>query len=247
MIIKNDFYAIYFGNSKDNISKQIDCVPQSIPLIQHPKFSSLFKDLNLDAIAVLNQTHSNEGMIVDQEFPAFNRDGDYLITARTNVGLGVLTADCVPVVLYDTRNHAIAAIHAGWRGAVAEIVPKALEHMNSVWNSDAQDMQIFIGPSAKACCYQVHEDFMGNVPEEFVKKVMIKKDERWHFDTADLIALQMQKAGISSDSIHTQYNLCTMCDQRFFSHRRQQALRSSVESEVGGLNAGRQITIAILK
>ena len=246
MIIKNDFYTIYFGNSKDNISKQIDCIPQSIPLTEHPKFSSLIKDLDLDTIACLNQTHSNEGMIIDQEIPAFNRDGDYLITAHTNVGLGVLTADCVPAILYDEKNHVIAAIHAGWRGAVAEIVPKTFERMQSLWQSNVQDIQLFIGPSAKACCYQVQENFFDKVHSNFTKEVMIKKGTHWYFDTAQLIALQMQKAGISPASIHTQFNFCTMCDHRFFSHRRQQALRSSLESEVGGASAGRQITIARL-
>jgi polyphenol oxidase len=235
MIIKNNFYTIYFGNSKDNLSKHIDCVPQSGPLIQHPKFGAIIKDLNLATIAVLNQTHSSHGIVVDQEIPAFTGDGDYLITARTTIGLGVLTADCVPAILYDKKNHAIAAIHAGWRGAVAEIVPKAFAHMQCVYGSTADELQLIIGPSAKSCCYQVQEDFCNTINSKFTNKVLFKKDQSWYFDTAGLIALQMKDAGVAPRSIITQYNLCTMCDQRFFSHRRQAGA------------AGRQITIAALK
>lgn len=75
---------------------------------------------------------------------------------------------------------------------------------------------------------------------------MIKKEEDWYFDTVQLIKLHAEKVGISSAFINTQCNLCTMCDYRFFSHRRQQVLRNTLENQMDGFNAGRQITIAQL-
>lgn len=226
---------IYFGDVIGCISKSLHCIPTNKKLVDLEPFQSVAQKIDVPRLSMLNQIHGIDGTVINEIDFSFNNDGDYLITQRPNVGLGVLTADCVPVVLYDTNNQVIAAIHAGWRGAVAGIVPITFEHMKSLWGSQEQDIQLFIGPSAKACCYQVQEDFFNNVPLEFTTKLMLQKGENWYFDTADLITLQMKKAGISPALINTQFNLCTMCNSRFFSHRRQ------------GAQAGRQITIAALK
>jgi YfiH family protein len=225
---------IYFGDAQDGISKQIHCIPTAKKLVDVEPFKLIAQKIDVPRLSALNQTHGVECAVIKEEDISFNSDGDYLITHHTNVGLGVLTADCVPVILYDAKKQVIAAVHAGWRGAIAGIMPKAFEQMKSLYNSAGQDMKIFIGPSAKICCYQVREDFLGIIPVEFAKDVMIKKEAQWYFDTVQLIALQMKKAGIAPASINTDFNFCTICDQRFFSHRRQ------------NLNAGRQITIVRL-
>jgi hypothetical protein len=237
---------IYFGDAQDGISKQTHCIPTAKKLVDVEPFKLVAQKIDVPRLSALNQTHGIVGAEIDEEDFSFNTDGDYLITDHTNVGLGVLTADCVPVILYDEKNHAIAAVHAGWRGAVARIAQKAFEHMTSSYNTHPDDVQLFIGPCAKACCYQVQEDFLGIIPVEFAKEVMIKKEAQWYFDTVQLIALQMKKAGIAPASINTDFNFCTICDHRFFSHRRQQALANCLENQVGGFNAGRQITIARL-
>lgn len=239
-------FQIYFGDAQDGISKPVHCIPTDKKLVDVEPFKSVAQKIDVPRLSALNQTHGVEGAVINEEDISFNIDGDYLITHHTNVGLGVLTADCVPVILYDTKKPVIAAVHAGWKGAVAEIVPKAFERMKSLYNSAGQDMQIFIGPSAKACCYQVQEDFCDKVISSFAKNVMIKKEGAWYFDTVGLIKLQLQEIDIPAVAINTQFNLCTMCDLRFFSHRRQQALQSSLEKQVGGFNTGRQITIVKL-
>lgn len=233
---------IYFGDAADGISKQLHCVPINKKLVDIEPFKSVAQKIDVSRLSALNQTHGVQGTLITDSDISFNVDGDYQITNQINAGLGILTADCVPLILYDAKNHAIAAVHAGWRGAVAEIAIKAFEHMKALYNCDPRDMQLFIGPSAKACCYQVQEDFLQQIPADF-----IQKDGHWYFDTALFIVLQMQKAGIAPTSFNTEFNFCTICDHRFYSHRRQQALRSSLKSEVGGLHAGRQITIATLK
>lgn len=223
---KTKNFQIYFGDAQDGISKQVHCIPTVKKLVDVEPFKSVAQKIDVPRLSALNQTHGVEGAVINEEDISFNSDGDYLITHHTNVGLGVLTADCVPVILYDAKKPAIAAVHAGWKGAVAGIVPKAFERMKSLYNSAWQDMQIFIGPSAKTCCYQVQEDFFYNIPSEFEKKMMIKKEGQWYFDTVGLIKLQLQEINIPTVAINTQFNLCTMCDLRFYSHRRQQTLSS---------------------
>lgn len=234
LMYKTGKIFIYYGDAQDGISKSLHCNPTNAKLVEIEPFKSVAQKINVPRLVALNQTHSIHGSVISDDDISFTVDGDYLVTNQINVGLGILTADCVPVILYDVKNHVIAAIHAGWRGTIAGIVPKAFEHMKTLWQSNADTMQVFIGPSAKACCYQVQEDFLQQVPLEFAKKVMIKKQGRWYFDTVQLIVLQMQEIGISASAINTNFNLCTMCDHRFFSHRRQ------------AVNAGRQITVAKL-
>lgn len=234
MIIKNDCYTIYFGNSKDNISKSIDCVPQKNPLKEHNKFSFIINDLNLDQLAFLNQTHSIDGMVIDQIIPAFDKEGDYLITDKKSIGIGVMTADCLPIVFYDEKSHVAAVAHAGWRGTVAGVAVQTLKHMQKVFDTDINSTQIFFGPSAKKCCYIVDEPFVKNIKEDALSVIERKNNSALCFDLPGLSALQLKKAGYRGE-INTDYNLCTICDDQFFSYRRQAE------------QAGRQMSIIVLR
>lgn len=231
----NKKLQIYFGDASDGIYKQLHCSPTSEKLITIEPFKAICTKLDSPRLSLLNQVHGIHGLQIQDEDFSFNIDGDYLITHRKNVGIGVLTADCVPLILYDEKNHAIAAIHAGWKGAVEGVALKAFEHMKSVWNSDPHDMQLFIGPSAKSCCYQVQEDLVKKIDPVFVDKVIVHKHRNLYFDTAQLVALQLNKVGIAPASINKDFNFCTICDERFYSHRRQ------------GQNSGRQISLVFIK
>ncbi|CAN5117935.1 peptidoglycan editing factor PgeF [soil metagenome] len=226
---------IYFGDATDGISKSLHCISTNAKLVDAKPFKSVAQKIDVPRLSALNQTHGIDGVQIQDADFSFNKDGDYLITDQKDVGLGILTADCVPMIFYDTKNNAIGIAHAGWRGALAGIAQKTLDHMQRAWNTQARDVQIFIGPSAKTCCYQVQKDFLQNLLPEYVDKVMMQKEGHWYFDTVQLIALQMHKAEVAPASINLAYNFCTMCDERFFSHRRQHT------------NAGRQITIVRLK
>lgn len=232
---KSNKLFIYFGDASDGISKQLHCNPTQGDLVDIQPFKSISQKMDLTRLSALNQTHGIQGALVEQKDFNFNRDGDYLITRKSGVGLGVLTADCVPLILHDAKHNAIAAIHAGWRGAVTGIVPQAIEHMCVAFGTSACDLQFFVGPSAKSCCYQVKEDFVSGISSEFLARVVSEKDGAWYFDNVRLLSLQAQDLGIPLDQMHLQYNFCTMCDHRFYSHRRQ------------GARAGRQITIAYLR
>lgn len=225
---------IYFGDAQDGISKHLHCNPTNAKLVNIEPFKSIAQKIDVPRLSVLNQTHGIEGVHVRDVDFSFNIDGDYLISNKLNVGLGVITADCMPVILYDAKNNNIGIAHAGWRGAVDEIVPKMLQHMQSVCDSKPQNMQVYIGPSAKACCYEVQKDFEKQIRPSFADQVMILKDGRWYFDTVQLISLQMMQVGIDPASINNDFNLCTICDTRFCSYRRAAG------------QAGRQITVALL-
>jgi len=129
------------------------------------KLSSLLNiDSNLHFI-VANQTHSDHIEIISQietkgwqgvEDAVSNCDA--LITNQKGVMLTILTADCVPVLLYDKEKEVIAAIHAGWKGTEAKIVAKTVEKMVKVYDSDPKDIIAGIAPAIGRCCYEVGEN-----------------------------------------------------------------------------------------
>ena len=93
--------------------------------------------------------------------------GDGLIAARPGTMLGVLTADCVPVLLADTRTRAVAAFHAGWRGTLARIVERGVGTMRLQFGSRPEDLVAAIGPAIRACCFAVGEEVKFEFESQF--------------------------------------------------------------------------------
>lgn len=84
--------------------------------------------------------------------------GDALVTDQAGILLTVRTADCLPVLLVDPKRRAIAAVHAGWRGALARITQKTVGEMQRLYGSDPCNLLAAIGPSIRVCCYEVGEE-----------------------------------------------------------------------------------------
>jgi YfiH family protein len=236
MIIETSQFKIYFGDSTDAISKSRDCVISDVPLIHHEKYSIIAQKMGVSHIALLNQTHSAQGVLVASVIPAFDSDGDFLLTAARGTGIGVLTADCLPIVLYDQKNHAAAVVHAGWRGSAQRICYETIVAMRTHFATDVSDLKIFFGPSAQKCCYQVAPDFPENLNMfAYFLKVFSYQPGGLYFDLPLFNVLQLQEIGVGLEAISLAHNLCTICDHRFFSYRRQAHA------------SGRQITVVSLK
>jgi YfiH family protein len=93
--------------------------------------------------------------------------GDGLITNTPGVLLGIQTADCLPVVLVDTKHRAVGVFHAGWRGTVRRIVEKGVGEMRGCFGTNPRDIKAAIGPGIQSCCYQVGEEVRVNFESQF--------------------------------------------------------------------------------
>ncbi len=93
--------------------------------------------------------------------------GDALITSRRDILLAILTADCVPVLVADTRRRVVAAFHAGWRGTLARIVERGIGTMRLQFGSRPKDLIAAIGPGIGACCYSVGEEVRFDFESQF--------------------------------------------------------------------------------
>lgn len=240
-IHKNSLFSLYFGDAQDGLMPAYYLNLPHKPLLEIEPFSELKGELSLKSLMFLHQTHSDQGLVLDERTMAiacpFKEDGDYLTTNMPHAGIGVMTADCLPIALYDTKNKAIAIIHAGWKGSVLGVAIKALERMQEVYGTHPESVSVFFGPSALVCCYEVSRGFESHL-EGFSwinkQQVFIERDDKLFFNVPLFNQLQLEAAGIKREFINSEYNVCTLCDSSFYSHRRD------------GQNAGRQMTVVCL-
>jgi purine-nucleoside/S-methyl-5'-thioadenosine phosphorylase / adenosine deaminase len=112
-------------------------------------------------VIALRQIHSDIVHLVSAENVDAAEEppqGDALITRERGVSLAVQTADCVPILLADKRHHAIAVVHAGWRGTLSRIAEKTLGRMHMEFGTRPEDVVAALGPSIGRCCYEVGSD-----------------------------------------------------------------------------------------
>jgi YfiH family protein len=163
----------------------------------------------LKDIHIPNQKHTNRIFYLDDYS---NQEGDGLYTDKKFTALGVLTADCMPVVLTDGKT--VAVVHAGWRGLFEGILEECVSKINK------EKAMAFIGPSARICCYAVQEDFLENI-EKYnipVDKRHLKKDEEgFRFSLQEVAKDKLKKSGINHI---IDISLCTICKKDFFSYRK---------------------------
>ncbi|MDI3341035.1 MAG: peptidoglycan editing factor PgeF [Sphaerobacter sp.] len=147
---------------------------------------------------------------------------DALVTAEPGVPLVVFCADCVPVLLHDPKRRVVAAIHAGWRGTVADVVGTAVRAMQDHFGSDPRDLIAGLGPSIGPCCYEVGDeviDAWNGAGIDPTGKAVRRGNGRTVFDLWQANRLALIAAGVPDDQIEVAA-VCTRCHaDRFFSYR----------------------------
>jgi YfiH family protein len=210
-------------------------------------------------LVLQQQIHSDLIRSIDSPLEQGVR-GDGLLTRKSGLLLGVVAADCLPVLLVDVRKRVVGAVHAGWRGTVRRIAEKAVGRMRMLYGSLPEDLRAAIGPGIHACCYQIGEDVAAEFENQFVyaeallrthraeqsaleKKYPLLLD-RWrgprpqerrtiHLDLVEANLRQLQEAGLARERIW-QDTRCTSCHpELFFSHRRDAARAGRMLGVVG--------------
>ncbi len=179
-------------------------------------------------VVSLKQVHGKEVIVLDSPDSVKTsalRDGDALVTNQPDVLLVVRTADCVPVLMVDIERRVVAAVHAGWRGAVAGVVIETLSVLSQRFGSKRDQIRVGIGPSIGPCCFEVDEPVLRPLKEHFPfwEEEVVQPTSLTHamLDLKALIRCQLTKAGIKSEAVCVSQD-CTQCDaMRFFSYRRE--------------------------
>src|SRR5580704_2870742 len=116
---------------------------------------------------IVHTVNSREASSTEVALPENVPQGDALITRERGVLLAVQTADCIPILLADTKRRAVAAIHSGWRGTLARIAAKALGRMQMEFGTRPQDVMAALGPGIGRCCYEVGEEVAKEFAAQF--------------------------------------------------------------------------------
>ena len=181
------------------------------------------------------QTHGDKAVIIDDEFLRLDKEEqketlngvDAVVTALHGTCIGVSTADCIPVLLHDTKQDVIAAIHAGWRGTVAKIAQKTIETMTLRFGCHAKNMKAVIAPGISIDAFEVGDEVYktfeaaGFPVKDIAKRYPAAEgEEKWHIDLWEANSLILQQSGISKENIHIA-GICTFTHhEEFFSARR---------------------------
>jgi YfiH family protein len=184
-----------------------------------------------EGLATAKQVHSDQVLKATQ--PGHCGPGDALISDEPGVTVAIRTADCLPVVIVDPRTRAVAAVHAGWRGVVAQIAPKAVEAMRLEFGSRPEDLEIAIGPGIGPCCFEVGPEVAVRFRDFFPERNDL--ETRARVDLVETITRQLRRNGVTTSQISTS-GLCTFCDARLFeSYRRDKENAGRMVTAVGKL------------
>jgi YfiH family protein len=210
-------------------------------------------------LIMLRQIHSDLIHSIDRT-PQEHLAGDGLITGTAGLLLGILTADCLPVILVDTNSRAVGIFHAGWRGTVKRIVEKGVGEMQRHFATCPSDLKAAIGPGIHKCCYEVGVD----VGEQFTSQFSYASElfhevtesdrvrdkypllflsarppghtrvpKKVFLDLAEANRRQLLVAGVSSKNISVS-PLCTSCrTDLLFSYRAEKGLTGRMMGAIG--------------
>lgn len=261
MILHSDErFLISFGEKTESFpATSLYNISDESALLATNPFNRAAHVMRLERGIVLKQTHGTTGYVIKSlgelvHFKPYANEGDYLITSLAGVGLAVATADCLPIIMYDPRAHAIGIVHAGSAGSFGGIATKMFDDFVNFFGTDpahgfgggsvgdfagnSGGVRIFFGPSACSCCYEVQEDFLDRLAasgRDPLQKTICRREGKIYFDLPLFNRLILEEIGIPSDAFDMRYNKCTICTPTFCSYRRE------------GAAAYRQMTIAALK
>lgn len=202
--------------------------------------------VSVDSLFVPFQTHEDKVKVIDSSFLLLSpkerekelEGFDALITKEKNICIGITTADCVPILIYDPANHILDSAHAGWKGTVLRIGVKMVMKMQEQFGSKPSDLIVGIGPSISSDMFEVGDE----VGDVFAKEgfnldtISYRKPEtgKLHIDLWQANREQLLSLGVKEENIEVS-GICTFQDTNFFSARRQT------------INSGRMITGGVLK
>lgn len=221
----------YCGDSPEHIAQNRQTLCQLLEIDDHH-------------LLMPHQVHLTEVAAIDEDYLRLTADEcqqrlegvDAVMTDMSGVCIGVSTADCIPVLLYDAEKHAVCAIHAGWRGTVARIVEKAVKAMTATYGSNAADIQAQIGPGISLDSFEVGDEvYDAFVHAGFDMAAISQKCAKWHINLPACNKLQLISMGVESEKISVS-DICTYKQHdTFFSARRL------------GINSGRIFTGIMMK
>ncbi|WP_010297415.1 peptidoglycan editing factor PgeF [Candidatus Odyssella thessalonicensis] len=172
-----------------------------------------------EQLITIRQTHSNKVIHATSPWPLEERpEGDALVTTTPGLILGIITADCVPVLLADPKTGVIAAVHAGWKGAITGIIQNTLKAMTEL-GAQTEAISAAIGPCIWQDSYEVDQAFYENLSRDSDLFKPSLNANHWMFDLPGYVKRQLEMSAIKKIS-HSPADTYSS-PELFFSNRRR--------------------------
>lgn len=175
-------------------------------------------ELDIDRLFEQRQVHGTRARDVAELSQAIaDEEGDALIARAEGFGIAARTGDCVPVLIAHPPTGHVGAAHAGWRGAVAGVVPSVIDALAH----DPAELIVAIGPHIRVDAFEIDEDVARKMEDAAKGRAVVRRDgPKPHGDLAALIRFQLRAAGVPDEAVDD-VGGCTLSDTaQFFSHRR---------------------------
>lgn len=211
----------YCGDVPDKVERNRELLCSLLPV--YPRM-----------LVVPHQTHDTVVKVVDEAFLRLSSEEqlkqlegvDAMISDMKQVCLCISTADCIPVLCYDTRQKVIAAIHAGWRGTVKRIVEKTLDKMVELYGTKGEDVQAYIGPGISLDAFEVGDEvYEAFETAGFDMACIARRDEKWHLDLWEANRMQLLSKGVKKENVEVA-GICTYQNYTDFFSARRLGIRS---------------------
>ena len=202
--LKHCFFSRKNGFSS-GIYRSLNCGAGSFDkkenILKNIKYVSKKIGCKTNSLITLNQVHSNKVIFVKKTSDIKNKlSGDAIVTKIRNIGIGVLAADCVPILLYDPKKKIIGCIHSGWKGAFNGIIKNTIKNFKKL-NSNMNDLIAVIGPCIGKKSYNVKLDFYNKFIEKDHKnkKFFYKIDKNnYNFDLRYFVNKEISNLGVKN-------------------------------------------------
>ena len=206
--------GIHRGDKPENVVKNYEILGEAL-------------GFGVEDLVFTRQTHTNIVRVVDERnrgeglFREVEPECDALVTNTPGVTLAAFTADCTPILLHDPVTGAVGAVHAGWRGTVADIAGNAVRAMAENFGAKPENIRAAIGPNIGVCCFETHADVPDAVREILgaeAERFIVPAGEKFRVDLKGVNGALLHRAGVRQIEVSCD---CTACQpERFWSHRR---------------------------
>lgn len=195
--------------------------------------------VSLDRLVNPTQVHGNTVVVLDAENVKSCKgvEADAVVTNVPGVPIGILTADCLPVLLYDPVKKVVGCAHAGWRGTLLDVCGWTVAAMKESFGSNTKDIIVALGPHIKSCCYEVSGDVYAAFEKAHGKDLpyFSRNGKTLTLDIGGANRIFLLAAGLKEENI-IDVSVCTSCKvSDFFSYREENG------------KTGRQLSFIMLK
>lgn len=210
--MENRVFYTFTDKNDGNLAFHVE--DNEINVIKNRKNLALKLGYNYEDLVYMNQIHSSNIIVVDENSPKLVDNCDSIITRSKNLPLMVMVADCIPILMFDSKQGVVAAIHAGRNSTFLEIAKKTAEVFIEKFSSNPEDINAVFGASILKCCYEVSDELSKIVENSFGKE-FVKNN---YIDLQGINKKQLNDLGIKDIEIS---NICTKCgDKPYFSYRK---------------------------